>query len=172
VVNDGLGDDLRTAFQKVNGNFNDLSNTLSVTASNVGTQTGVGLFKQKVGSNLEFKSLVGVSPISIANNENTITISSTALPSFNSITTSNGSVSAAQYPNPTLQGDNNIRVTASMGVISIQSILDLRDILTAVDFGTINGVYESTVQFNTANINCDFGTITLPSSANLDLGVF
>ena len=36
VVNDGLGDDLRTAFQKVNANFTDLSAQLTITASNVG----------------------------------------------------------------------------------------------------------------------------------------
>jgi hypothetical protein len=47
VVNDGLGDDLRTAFQKVNANFTDLSAQLTITATNVGA-VGVGVFKEKV----------------------------------------------------------------------------------------------------------------------------
>ena len=47
VVNDGLGDDLRSAFQKVNANFSDLSAQLSITAVNV-NDTGVGVFKEKV----------------------------------------------------------------------------------------------------------------------------
>ena len=36
VVNDGLDDDLRTAFEKVNTNFTDLSTQLTITATNVG----------------------------------------------------------------------------------------------------------------------------------------
>jgi hypothetical protein len=35
VVNDGLGDDLRTAFQKVNANFTALDAELSVTGKNI-----------------------------------------------------------------------------------------------------------------------------------------
>lgn len=46
------------------------------TASNVGT--GQGVFKQKVGTNLEFKSLVAGSNITLTNNANDITINSTS----------------------------------------------------------------------------------------------
>ena len=56
-VNDGLGDDLRTAFEKVNANFNEMDGQLTVTASNVGS-VGSGIFKQKTGQDLEFKRLV------------------------------------------------------------------------------------------------------------------
>ena len=58
-VNDGLGDDLRTAFQKVNANFATLGDSLTTTASNVGA-TGFGIFKRKNGPDLEFKKLVSV----------------------------------------------------------------------------------------------------------------
>jgi hypothetical protein len=57
VVNDGLGDDLCTAFEKVNANFSDLSTQLTITAVNV-NNTGVGVFKEKVGAELRFKKLV------------------------------------------------------------------------------------------------------------------
>jgi len=57
LVNDGLGDDLRTAFLKVNANFASLNSELTTTASNIGT-TGVGIFKEKVGADLQFKKLV------------------------------------------------------------------------------------------------------------------
>jgi len=68
--NDGTGDDLRTAFDKVNDNFTEL---LAVggetnTASNLGI--GEGVFKQKTAQNLEFKTL--------RNNDGKITITSDA----------------------------------------------------------------------------------------------
>ena len=55
-ANDGSGDDLRTAFQKVNNNFDQLSGTVAIqSGANLGT--GVGVFAQKNLANLEFKSL-------------------------------------------------------------------------------------------------------------------
>ena len=74
VVNDGSGDDLRTAFVKVNNNFFelDIRHGEQNTASNVGT--GTGLYKDKVGVNLEFKSINAGTGISITPDANTITI--------------------------------------------------------------------------------------------------
>lgn len=74
VVNDGSGDDLRTAFVKVNDNFTELVNIRGEanTASNIGT--GIGVFKEKVVNDLKFKSLVAGAGISITPDANTITI--------------------------------------------------------------------------------------------------
>ena len=57
IANDGTGDDLRTAFQKVNENFVELETNIdaSTIAANVGD--GVGVFKQKVENTLQFRSL-------------------------------------------------------------------------------------------------------------------
>lgn len=58
-ANDGTGDDLRTAFTKVNNNFAELTSTINVnTAANLGT--GAGVFYQKNINVLEFKSLTSV----------------------------------------------------------------------------------------------------------------
>lgn len=46
------------------------------TASNVGS--GSGVFKQKSGVDLQFKSLIGTSPVTVTANANDLTISSTA----------------------------------------------------------------------------------------------
>ena len=56
-ANDGTGDDLREAFHKVNQNFEelDLRNDESTTASNLGE--GEGVFKERVGYDLQFKKL-------------------------------------------------------------------------------------------------------------------
>ena len=68
-ANDGTGDDLRTAFTKVNSNFAVLNAEAAIsTAVNLGSGTGV--FADKNGINLEFKTLTSTG--------NTVTISTDA----------------------------------------------------------------------------------------------
>ena len=81
VVNDGLGDDLRTAFEKVNANFSDLSAQLTITATNVGT-VGIGVFKEKVGADLRFKKLVSGTKMLLNENTDTVTVNNTAPDAF------------------------------------------------------------------------------------------
>ena len=59
LANDGTGDDLRTAMQKINSNFDelDLRNDEATTGSNVGTG-GNEVFKQKTNYNLEFRKII------------------------------------------------------------------------------------------------------------------
>ena len=77
VVNDGSGDDIRSAFLKVNNNFNDLyaRNGEQNTASNSGS--GIGIYKQKVGVNLQFKSIIAGSGLSVTADSDALTISNT-----------------------------------------------------------------------------------------------
>ena len=103
VVNDGLGDDLRTAFQKVNANFADLNAELTVTVTNTGT-TGVGLFKEKVGSELKFKKLVSGTKMLLDEQEDNIIVNSTAPDAFIRIDTDSGSVLANAHEQITMQG--------------------------------------------------------------------
>lgn len=82
AINDGSGDDLRTAFIKVNENFDEINDRQAEnnTASNVGTgvgTSGIGIFKEKLGVDLKFKSLVAGSNISLTPSTNQITIAST-----------------------------------------------------------------------------------------------
>ena len=73
-ANDGTGDDLRTAFNKVNANFASVNTQTINTISNLGAGTGV--YSGLVSGNLEFKSLVAGSNVTLANDANTITINS------------------------------------------------------------------------------------------------
>ena len=77
-ANDGTGDDLRTAFQKVNANFAELNSEINIgNAVNLGS--GAGLFAQKNGVNLEFKSLTSTNgTVSITSNTTSIDLASTA----------------------------------------------------------------------------------------------
>jgi hypothetical protein len=170
IVNDGLGDDLRTAFQKVNANFATLNNDLTITASNLGT-VGEPVFKQKNGVNLEFKKLVAGNKITITSSPDSLLISSTVGNTFQRITTQSGFVDANTSQFVTIQGDPDIRVTAAGDVITVTTVQDLNQILQVLDFGPLNGAYTSIVQMNTAATNIDFGTFTNPGSINFDLGI-
>jgi hypothetical protein len=170
VVNDGLGDDLRTAFEKVNANFATLNNDLTITASNLGT-VGEPVFKQKNGLNLEFKKLVAGNKITITSSPDSLLIASTVGTSFTRITTQSGFIDADDHEFITLQGDADVTVSAVNDVITVSTTLDLNQILRVLDFGPINSVYSSTVQLNTATSNIDFGTYTNPGTINVDLGL-
>jgi hypothetical protein len=187
VVNDGLGDDLRTAFQKVNANFTDLSTSLTVTASNLGT-AGEGIFKQKTGTNLEFKRLLAGTKITLDSFTESIRINSSQPDAFTSITTNSGVIVADNDSTPptldiTIQGatsytapiggqtGRNIRVTkTSDQVISIDTVLDLNQILLSFDFGQVSGEFDHPIQLALASANIDFGTITNPGRLSVDLG--
>jgi hypothetical protein len=187
LVNDGLGDDLRTAFRKVNENFSELGTTLTITASNVGS-TGEGVFKQKTGSNLEFRNLIAGNKITLDSGTDFIRINSSQPDAFTSITTNDGSIIANNTNVPstldiTLQGSptytspsagqagRNIKVVKTGDkVISIDTVLDLNQILLSVDFGPIAGSFQNPIQLALATANIDFGTITMPGRQNLNLG--
>ena len=93
-VNDGTGDDLRTAFTKINANFEelDLLQGQNNTISNVGT--GVGLYKEKIGVDLKLRTLKSGDGITVSlSNPNEVTITNDRF-SFDKVEADIGSVSA------------------------------------------------------------------------------
>jgi hypothetical protein len=177
-VNDGLGDDLRTAFQKVNANFADLSTQLTITASNVGA-TGSGVFKQKTGTNLEFKKLVSGTKMLLNETDTAIIINNTTPDAFIRFDTDSGSMLASTHQQITLGGTaapgsvtsrKDIEVTTSGSSILFKTIIPVTDILTSYDFGSITGEFDNAIQVIYAASNIDFGLITLPGTVSLDCG--
>ena len=177
-VNDGLGDDLRTAFQKVNANFSELSTQLTITASNIGV-TGAGVFKEKVGADLRFKNLVSGTKMLLNNTADAIIINNTAPDAFTRIDTDAGVMLAGTHQQITMAGvaapgsttsRKDIEVTAFGSSISFKTIIPVTDILTSYDFGTITGAYTNSIQTIYAASNIDFGTIALPGRLDLDCG--
>jgi hypothetical protein len=77
-ANDGTGDDLRTAFLKVNANFAELNSEINIgNAVNIGS--GNGLFAQKNGVNLEFKTLTSTNgTVSITSTANTVNLAASS----------------------------------------------------------------------------------------------
>jgi hypothetical protein len=169
VVNDGLGDDLRTAFQKVNANFVELQSSLTVTASNA-TNTGQGLVATGTGSNLIFKNLLAGTKINLEGFTDSIRINSTQPDAFTRIDTDFGIIEASDFGNITIQGSPNINVTASGQVITIDTDRDFETLLTSLDFGSILGNFSTSLQFAVSAANIDFGTIENEGNFYLDLG--
>lgn len=170
VVNDGLGDDLRTAFQKVNDNFISVSNQFSITVADA-TESGVSLFKQRTETTLEFKTLSPGTKISIVDTLDSIIINNTANDSFERIDTEAGGVIIAGIGNQrrfSMQGIANpssttrrqdIEVTALGPTIQIKTTLPVTDILTTYDFGYIDSSVNNSIQLSLASANVDFGVL-------------
>lgn len=179
LVNDGLGDDLRTAFQKVNANFSALNSELTITASNT-AGAGAGVFKEKLGTDLVFKKLVSGNRIGLNDTGNAIIINYTDDPAFTAIHPESGlEVSAATYPEisltgaaafDTTTGRKDILVSSFGSTLSFRTTIPVVDILTSYDFGFINGSYNNSLQAIYAASNMDFGTIDLPGTFDLDAG--
>jgi hypothetical protein len=177
-VNDGLGDDLRTAFQKVNANFGELSAQLTITVGTAAT-TGIDIFKEKVGAELVFKGLVSGTKMLLDDTGDNIIVNNTAPDAFIRFDTDSGSVLASSFQQLTLQGTaasgsttsrKDIEVTASGSSIRFKTIIPVTDILTSYDFGFINGQFNNAMQALYAASNMDFGTVTLPGRLDLDCG--
>jgi hypothetical protein len=170
VVNDGLGDDLRSAFLKVNANFAELQTSLTVTASNAAGNSGFGIFAQKVGSDLQFKNLLAGNKIIMEGFTDSIRISSTQPDAFTRIDTDQGIVQASQHQQITIQGGDNINVTTDGQVITVETNVNLDSVFLGYDFGPITGLYTNAIQLCLAAANIDFGTIVNPGTLALDLG--
>ena len=170
VVNDGLGDDLRSAFQKVNANFSELSASLTVTASNAAGTNGEGIVATGSGSNLTFKNLLAGTKILLEGFNDSIRINSTQPDAFTRIDTNLGAVSADEYEQITIQGGSNVNVKASGQVITVDTNLDLNYLLMSYDFGPVSGGYSNVFQLALAGANIDFGTISNPGDFTIDLG--
>lgn len=177
LVNDGLGDDLRTAFLKVNANFSELNTGLTITASNSGL--GAGIFKQKLNNDLQFKSLVSGTKILIEESADLLTINTTQEDAFIRFDTDSGSMLASTHEQITLQGIaapgsetglKDIEVTTSGSAVNFKTVIPVTEYLQTYDFGSINGVYQNAIQLAMQAANIDFGTLTFTSDIDLDCG--
>lgn len=172
VVNDGLGDDLRTAFEKVNANFSDLTQSLTVTARNIGGNGSVGIFAQKVGAELQFKSILAGKKITLLPLNDSVEISSSQPDAFTTVAAQSGFITASAPNNLGLSiaGGPNIVTSASGTTITIDTVLDLNQILLVYDFGYISNNFDHPLQMALSSANIDFGTVDIPGQFNLDFG--
>ncbi len=164
LVNDGTGDDLRTAFQKVNANFIDLRDSITVTASNLAGATDGAIFKEKIGNDLKFKNLLAGTKISFESFSDSIRINCTQPDAFTRIGTDQGVIQASSFQQITIQGGTNINVSAVDAVMTVDTVLDLSRVLIDYDFGPISSNYSNVLQLSLSAANIDFGTVGNPGS--------
>jgi hypothetical protein len=186
-ANDGLGDNLRTAFEKVNANFTELSavanaiTTVSITAP--ANPSGYSIFKGLDNSTLNFKDLVAGRNISFNETPNSVIISNSAA-MFAKVATATSEINAALTSTLKFAGDDDINVTLTQpipstaippgetipGIVNIRSNTPIGQIIKTYDFGQLDNVIHNVFQLYLATTTIDFGTVTSPSSFAIDMG--
>jgi hypothetical protein len=155
--NDGTGDDLYTAFDKIVKTFNLINSELGITtAENVGT-SGVGVFSAKVDNKLQFKKLTGSSGITITNLTDTIDIA--------------GLASVEGDTSPNLGGNLNLNTFNVIGAGNLGVTGDVRATVWGIDMRDINDQVQ-TLYSNTGLADLDLGSFVSPASGVWDLGTF
>lgn len=119
VINDGTGDDIRTAFVKVNENFTDLYDIGAQNNAGANVGTGSGIYKDKTGDILNFKSLTPGNGIYVTPGTNNIVIQN-AWPTISGITTDdNHSIHSTGALSITLAGTGGITTSISGNTVTI-----------------------------------------------------
>jgi hypothetical protein len=149
-ANDGTGDDIRTAFTKVNSNFTDLYHSLStLNGQNIGS--GQGVFSSDVAGVMSFKSITGSNGIVVTSTSNTVNIAATTQPTHLVSDTS-----------PSLGGNLTLNGNNIIGNGDVQTTvwgIDIRTLSTQVNTALTTGFG-------------DLGTFSVPLGNPFDLGTF
>lgn len=142
-ANDGTGDDLRTAFQKVNANFAELTTTINVNTA-INLDGGVGLFYQKNVNVLEFKSLTSTDDsVIITSDDNTVNLKATP--------------HVVEDTSPVLGGNLNLNEHYIYNG-------DVQTTVFGIDPRVSNALLELVISSNQLTI--DLGSIITPSTAS------
>jgi hypothetical protein len=144
-ANDGTGDDLRTAFEKVNANFELVGGTLGIiNGENLGS--GIAVFKRRDNDNLtlEFKTLTS--------SDNSVEI--TANPDGNTINFVNKSL-LENDPSPSLSAD--LELNGNNIVIGSEGYGDVQTTVWGIDVRNTNSLIEMFIQ--SGSVSLDFGSI-------------
>lgn len=150
-ANDGTGDDIRTAFQKIKSTFTLINTNLGVTTGeNIGT-TGQGIFSAKVDNKLQFKKITGTNGIVVTSTTNTVNIAATN--------------SVELDVSPRLGGNLNLNNHDIVGVGDVQTTV------YGLDIRAMNALLQL---LNSTNnyVDLDLGSFTNPNQSQFDLGTF
>ena len=149
-ANDGTGDDLRTAFTKVNNNFAALTLTSGISSAvNIGT--GVGIWADKNLTNLEFKSLTSTgASVTITSTSNTVNLES--------------ATKVSKDTSPILGGNLNLNNFSILGTGYKDSVRyngDIKSTVFGYDQRISNNLLAVLMRNNTFTV--DLGSFTYPT---------
>jgi hypothetical protein len=168
-ANDGTGDDLRTAFNKVNANFTLLDSDAQINdGSNVGT--GVAVLKGKTGTLLQFKSLTSTdTSVTITSTDDTVNLKANTRLSTDLT--------------PTLVGNLNLNGNSILGagytnLAGTTFTGDVKSTVWGVDIVALNAMVALLIESNN-NLAVDFGSFVNPTGFDtntngytFDMGAF
>lgn len=157
-ANDGTGDDLRTAFNKVNANFTLLDSDAQIN-DGVNLGAGTAVLKGKTSTILQFKSLTSTdTSVTLTSTDNTVNLKANTILSTDLA--------------PTLGGNLNLNNRNIVGTG------DVRTSVWGVDIVALNAMVALLIESNN-NIAIDFGSFSNPTGFDtningytLDLGTF
>jgi len=181
IANDGTGDDLREAFIKINQSLEDLDLRIDDKTEGLNLGSGAGVFKQRTGYNLEYKSLTGSNDVVITDNQTELAF--TIDPNFGArpIVADTGTATIPARGTLRINGSGGITTTAddASGTVTIAGnatlASDINPALTAnlnangfaiLNVGVLHSnnilsnVYDIDIRtLNDLYVNLDFGEI-------------
>jgi len=147
-ANDGTGDDLRTAFEKVNANFTLLGATVGITnGANLGSGTGIFAQRHPTDPVLQFKTITSTdSSVEITQTTNTVNLKNKSI--------------LLNDPAPTLGANLNL---------SDRYIYngDVQTTIFGIDMRNTNALLELLITSNSVVV--DFGSFLNPTNSSFNL---
>lgn len=174
VANDGEGDDLRTAFEKVNTNFASLViDAADTTGTNLGS-LGARVFKEATNNDMKFRRLVAGYNMNVIETDNTIELSMSGANNIIMVSDT-GSLVAVPGGTVNIHGGTGITVTANENTKTLTIVGGLVNEAHPTLSTNLNAAGHSITQLNNINgvnwdnmvgklFNMDFGAI--PNSIN------
>lgn len=157
IANDGTGDDLRTAFDKVNDNFQELDLRFPEDATGVNLSTlGEEIFVDAQNSRLSFKTIIGGNNVTLSASSSAVTINAAdSLDQLLAVTDS-GSVTVTRGQSMAVNGGvgittrasgQNVIIDATDGVLGADGTPTLNAQLNANNNNIINAGSVTASQF-------------------------
>jgi hypothetical protein len=167
-ANDGTGDDLRTAFTKVNANFATLTTSISI-SDGTSLGTGAAIFKDKNTANLEFRSLTSTdSTVTFTTNPLTIDLKAVTRVNLDTAPSLGANLSLNGY---NITGSGDVRSTVwGLDARLLNSLIGviIEKGLIKVDLGSF---IEPTGRENrVGGFSLDFGSFTSPITNIVNFG--
>jgi|688.fasta_scaffold184197_2 hypothetical protein len=170
-ANDGTGDDLRTAFQKVNANFDILRSEVTG-ATNMGT--GIGLYARKNDGNLEFKSLTSTdNSVTITQSTNTVNLHAVTSVVTDTTPMLGGNLGLNGH---TIKAINGGGIESTIWGIDIPLLNSMVELLLTSNQSIIDlGTFETPSGYSPSyprGTDVDMGSFLIPKITNIDFGAF